>query len=107
MDSSGINIVNAVEDNQNNLVNTYQLSQNYPNPFNPTTTIRFSLPVAGNVRLTVFNILGQEVKTLVNGYREAGQNTVTFEAKNLSSGIYIYKIEAGSFTQTKKMTLLK
>jgi len=107
LDSSGINIVNAVEDNQNNLVNTYQLSQNYPNPFNPTTTIRFSLPVAGNVRLTVFNILGQEVKTLVNGYREAGQNTVTFEAKNLSSGIYIYKIEAGSFTQTKKMTLLK
>ncbi len=107
LDSSGINIINAIEDNQNNLVNAYQLSQNYPNPFNPSTTIRFNLPVAGNVRLTVFNILGQEVKTLVNGYREAGQNTVTFEAKNLSSGIYIYKIEAGSFTQTKKMTLLK
>lgn len=106
LDSSGIIIITDVKETPKT-VNSYELSQNYPNPFNPTTTIRFSLPVAGHVRLTVFNILGQEVQTLVNGYREAGKNTVIFDAKNLSSGIYIYKIESGSFTQTKKMTLLK
>ncbi len=85
----------------------FELSQNYPNPFNPATTIRFSLPEAGNVKLTLFNILGQEVKTLVNEFKESGVHTINFNASELNSGVYIYKIEAGSFVQTRKMTLIK
>ncbi len=85
----------------------FELSQNYPNPFNPTTTIKFSLPEAGNVKLTLFNILGQEVKTLVNESKESGVHIINFDASDLNSGIYIYKIETGSFTQTRKMTLVK
>jgi len=65
------------------------------------------MPEAGNVKLTLYNILGQEVKTLVNGFKESGIHTVNFSASELNSGIYIYKIESGSFVQTRKMTLLK
>jgi hypothetical protein len=85
----------------------FELSQNYPNPFNPTTTIRFNLPEAGNVKLTLFNILGQEIKTLVNEFKESGVHTINFDASELNSGMYIYKLEAGSFVQTRKMTLVK
>jgi len=85
----------------------FELTQNYPNPFNPTTTIQFQLPQAGLVKLTLYNILGQEMKTLVNETKEAGTHTVNFDASDLNSGVYIYKIESGSFTQTRKMTLVK
>ena len=85
----------------------FELSQNYPNPFNPATTIRFSLPQAGEVKLTVYNLLGQVVTTLVNGYREAGTYNVNWDASNLSTGVYIYRVEANTFSLTKKMTLLK
>lgn len=85
----------------------FELNQNYPNPFNPITSIKFSLPSAGNVKLSVYNLLGQEVQTLVNGFKEAGVHTVSFEAKNLNSGIYLYKLEANGLTSVKKMTLLK
>ena len=85
----------------------FELSQNYPNPFNPVTTIRFNLPEAGNVKLTLFNILGQEIKTLVNEFKESGVHTINFDATELNSGMYIYKIEAGNFVQTRKMTLIK
>ena len=85
----------------------FELSQNYPNPFNPSTTINYNLPEASNVKLIIYNILGQEVKTLVNAFKEAGVHTIDFNASELNSGLYIYKIEAGSFTQTRKMTLIK
>jgi len=85
----------------------FELSQNYPNPFNPITTIHFNLPEAGNVKLTLFNILGQELKTLVNEFKESGVHTINFDASDLNSGMYIYKIEAGTFVQTRKMTLVK
>ncbi len=90
-----------------NAPNKFELSQNYPNPFNPSTTIRFNLPEASIVKLTIFNILGQEIRTLVNEFRESGINAINFDASDLNSGMYIYKIEAGNFVQTRKMTLLK
>jgi len=88
--------------------NYYSLSQNYPNPFNPTTTIKFGLPKAGNVKLVVFDILGREVATLINNeFRDVGTYTVNFDASALSSGVYFYRLESGDFSQTKKMLLVK
>ena len=86
---------------------TYSLSQNYPNPFNPSTTINFSIQKAGMVTLTVYNILGQEVSSVVSQDLKAGSYTYTFDASKLSSGVYFYAINAGSFNQVKKMMLLK
>jgi hypothetical protein len=86
---------------------TYALEQNYPNPFNPSTTINFSLPVSGNATLTVFNTLGQEVATLVNEYINAGSYSVALDGSNLSSGVYLYKLQSGNFNSTKKMVLTK
>ncbi|UCH66823.1 MAG: T9SS type A sorting domain-containing protein, partial [Ignavibacterium sp.] len=85
----------------------YALSQNYPNPFNPSTTINFTLPEASNVTLKIFNTLGEEVSVLVNRVMEAGTHNVNFDASQLQSGIYFYRLEAGTFNQVRKMTLLK
>lgn len=85
----------------------YELGQNYPNPFNPSTTIRFSIPEAGLVTLKVYNLLGQEVATLLNNEQASGVYEATFDASKLSSGIYFYTLEAKNFTSTKKMVLLK
>jgi hypothetical protein len=85
----------------------FELSQNYPNPFNPTTSIRFSIIESGNVKLTLYNILGQEIKTLVNEFKEAGVHTINFNASELNSGLYLYKLEANGLVQTRKMTLIK
>ena len=85
----------------------YNLAQNYPNPFNPNTNISFILPESGNVKLTIYNLLGQEIKTLVNGFKESGVHNVSFDARDLNSGIYLYKLEANNFNQTRKMTLVK
>ena len=88
-------------------LSTFSLHQNYPNPSNPSTTIQFSLPAALNVKIIIFNLLGQEIRTLVNETKEAGIHEIIFDAQNLNSGVYIYKIEAGSYIQTRKMTLIK
>ena len=85
----------------------FRLYQNYPNPFNPSTTINFSLPVDGNVVLKVYNVLGKEVATLLNGFEKAGGKEVSFNASNLPSGMYIYTIKSGNFSASKKMMLLK
>jgi hypothetical protein len=85
----------------------FELTQNYPNPFNPSTSISFTLSQGGNVKLAVYNLLGQEVQILVNGFKEAGVHTVNFEAANLNSGIYLYKIETNGLSSVRKMTLLK
>ena len=85
----------------------YSLSQNYPNPFNPATNFSFDLPVASHVTLTIFNVLGQEVTTLIDKKMEAGSHTVEWNAARFSSGVYFYRISAGNFTETKKMMILK
>lgn len=100
-------ILTGANKNNNSLPHNYSLSQNYPNPFNPTTVINYQLPHSNNVKLSVFDVLGREVAVLVNEKQEAGNHEVTFDGINYSSGIYFYKISAGSFTETKKMILTK
>ena len=85
----------------------FGLDQNYPNPFNPATVISYQLPVNSDVTLEVFNMLGQHVATLVNDSQQAGRYEVSFDASSLSSGTYIYRIEAGEFTETKQMMFVK
>jgi hypothetical protein len=85
----------------------FALEQNYPNPFNPSTTISFSLPHSANASLRVFDILGREVTTLLNGYTTSGMHEVQFNAANLASGIYFYRLTSGNFTELKKMLLVK
>jgi len=97
----------SVEKLEDLLPAQYELEQNYPNPFNPSTTIRFTVPEAGLVTLKVYNLLGQEVITLLNEEQTSGVYEVTFDAAQLPSGIYFYSINAGDFVATKKMILLK
>jgi len=85
----------------------FELGQNYPNPFNPSTVITFNLPDASDVTLTVYNMLGQRITTLINQPMTAGTHRIDFDASNLSSGVYLYRIQAGKFVQTKKLTLIK
>jgi len=85
----------------------YELYNAYPNPFNPSTTIRFDLPEATKVRLVVYDMLGREVAVLADGERPAGQYNIRFDASRLSSGMYIYRLQTGNFTQTKKLMLMK
>jgi len=88
-------------------LNKFFIEQNYPNPFNPTTRINYGIAVAGNTEISVYNILGSKIATLVNEYKPAGTYSVDFDASKLSSGIYFYKIIANGFVQTKKMILEK
>ena len=96
----------GVEDDLNNPL-VFNLFQNYPNPFNPSTTIKYSIPEASKVKLTLFNLLGEVLKTLVNEEREAGNYSIELNAASLPSGVYFYQLKAGSFVETKKMLLLK
>lgn len=90
-----------------NEVKTYALVQNYPNPFNPTTTIKYQIPKNGLVTLKVYDILGSEVTTLVNEFKNIGRYEISFDASKLSSGVYIYRLTANDFSNSKKMILMK
>lgn len=100
-------LVSDVTPDGNNIPNEFSISQNYPNPFNPATTIKFAVPTASKVVLKVYDILGTEVATLVNSNLTSGNYEVNFDASKLASGVYVYTINAGSFTATKKMMLMK
>jgi hypothetical protein len=89
------------------LPKVYALEQNYPNPFNPTTTIRYALPKQSHVVLEVYDILGRQVKTLVNEMERAGEYSVVFDGRSLASGVYIYRIVADHYTAVKKLLLEK
>jgi hypothetical protein len=103
-----LNVITDVENpNQSDIPLDFALNQNYPNPFNPTTRIQYQLSGNSQVTLKVYNILGSEVATLVNEEKQAGSYEVSFDASDLSSGIYFYSLRAGSFIETKKMLLLK
>lgn len=92
---------------ENGTVESYSLSQNFPNPFNPTTNIKFSIPKNADSYLKIYDVLGNEVSTYFNQFLNAGTYNVLFEAQNLSSGIYYYKLVSGDFTETKRMMLVK
>ena len=97
----------SVDDDDPELPRSYSLEQNYPNPFNPATNIEFALPEAVEVNLAVYDILGRRVAILVDEYMQAGYHQVTFDAGHLASGVYIYRIRAEEFTDTRKLTLIK
>ncbi|MCR9131725.1 MAG: T9SS type A sorting domain-containing protein [bacterium] len=98
---------NATSNEIAEIPNGFSLEQNYPNPFNPSTNISYSVPQTGKVTLEVYNLQGQKVSSLVNGVQSAGSYTVSFNAANLASGVYVYKLTAGATTSIKKMTLIK
>jgi hypothetical protein len=85
----------------------YRLNQNYPNPFNPSTTISYRLPGRSFVTLKVYDVLGREVQTLVSGEESAGEHTIMFDGNGLSSGVYIYRLTAGLYRESREMLLLK
>jgi hypothetical protein len=99
--------VTGVADRPGEIPNAFALRQNYPNPFNPSTAIEFSLPVSGQVTLEVYNMIGQKVATLVNGKLAAGSHTISWNAQDVPSGIYFYKLETADFSQIRKMVLMK
>ena len=95
-----------------NVLAKYSLHQNFPNPFNPTTTLRYDLPEQGHVRITIYDMLGRDVKTLINEYQDPGYKSIIWDATNdygkpVSAGMYLYQIQAGEYMQTKKMVYLK
>ena len=106
-DPGNFDLITYVENNRDNNISDYNLSQNYPNPFNPTTTIEFNVPQKSMVSLIIYNVIGQQVSILSHGEKEAGTYRINFDASGLASGIYLYRLTAGNFVQTKKMILLK
>jgi hypothetical protein len=97
-----VGVVNGAE-----IPTSFALEQNYPNPFNPATTIKYALPARSRVTLAVFNTLGQQVATLVEGEMEGGHHEVTFDASSLASGVYLYRLTAGDYVQARRLVLLR
>jgi plastocyanin len=106
---SGVITVEATTNITNEAISSYKydLEQNYPNPFNPSTTIKYQIEFSEPVSLKIYNILGNEVAELVNEVKQAGNYSVSFDARNITSGVYFYKLQAGSFVQARKMIILK
>ena len=107
IDSVRYGVIVSVKKENFELPLTFSLYQNYPNPFNPATTIRYTLSVDSYAVLNVYNVLGQEVISLVQDEQKAGWHETTFEASNLANGIYLYRLQVGKFAETKKMILIK
>ncbi len=99
--------ITAVEDDQTTIPTVFKLEQNYPNPFNPSTIIKFGVPEKSNVVINIYDILGSEIVTLVNEEMNAGWYQKSFNANGYSSGIYLFRMEAGNYVNTKKMILLR
>src|SRR5690606_29646397 len=91
----------------NTVPESFELKQNYPNPFNPVTRISYSLPVKSNISIKVYSVIGKELMTLVTGVFEPGNHSIDFNASNLSSGVYYYRLETSAFTETRKMVVVK
>ena len=104
--TDSLGVITKIDDS-NSFKSIFRLSQNYPNPFNPQTTIKYHLNQSDYVELKIYNLLGQEVETIVEERQVMGSHSVIFDASHLSSGIYIYRLQVGSFTQTRKMILLR
>ena len=102
-----IDIPTNLDKFEEKLPRIFALNQNYPNPFNPVTMINYQIPMINDVELSIYNILGQKVATLVNERKQAGYHQVEWDASGLASGIYYYRIEAGEFQDVKKMILIK
>ena len=100
-------VVTSVSNNASGIPDKFALNQNYPNPFNPSTKIEYTLQSASNVMLRVYNVLGQVVATLVSEKQDVGFHFVTFDASKFTSGVYFYQINAGNYTATRKMILMK
>jgi hypothetical protein len=93
----------GVDDENEGLIEDYELNQNFPNPFNPTTNITYQVPIDGHVSLKIYDILGKEIVTLVNEQNIKGKYSVTFDGSKLAGGVYFYRLESGSFISTKKL----
>ena len=112
-DYMGIDLVTVTRNttgitpNGTEIPSSYSVSQNYPNPFNPSTNFSFGLPKSGNVKLAIYDVLGNEVAVIVDGFKQAGSYSVNLNASNLSSGVYFYRLTSGDFTKTMKMSLIK
>ncbi|MBA4407608.1 hypothetical protein C0389_10065 [bacterium] len=100
-------MITGVEEEKNNLPTNFALEQNYPNPFNPTTTIKYSILRQSVVSISVYDLLGREVSVLVNEEKPAGNYSIKFNGSNLTSGVYLYRMQAGSFVETKKLVMIK
>jgi hypothetical protein len=97
----------SVDERLENMPNKYELYDAYPNPFNPTTTIKYSLPTDDFVKITIFNSMGKKIKILINQKQNAGYHTISWDAENLPSGIYMYRMESSTFSKVKKCLLVK
>lgn len=107
LNGTGIGEPTALNEDTNLTPGEFLLHQNYPNPFNPVTTIRYSLPTADNVSIKVLDMLGREVTIIVNEYKNAGVHSIEFDGSRFSSGVYFYQLQAGDFSQARKMLLVK